>query len=206
LAKCLEEGEFKEIVNTCLKNPDARNRAVWIQRGEFSLKDYIYYWGQNHPQGGVISQSVIEELLKRLTICIAFSDQLRFDLFRVCMPVSDHNSVFPQGSVSEFTTTHWSAVLLAGCGTSAEADKALEDLCRAYWYPLYAYVRRQGHGPEDSQDLTQAFFARFLEKDYLRRADPERGRFRTFLLSAVKNFLTNEWERGQARKRRPDPR
>jgi len=91
--------------------------------------------------------------------------------------------------------------LHAGDAQSPSVTAALEQLCQSYWNPLYAYVRRQGHGPEDAQDLTQAFFGRFLEKDYVRRADPDRGRFRTFLLSALKNFLTNEWARGQAAKR-----
>ena len=103
--------------------------------------------------------------------------------------------------VREFTTTHWSVVLLAGGETSAEAERALDELCRAYWYPLYAYVRRQGRSAEDAQDLTQEFFARLLERKHLRLADPERGRFRTFLLSSLKNFLINEWEKARASKR-----
>jgi RNA polymerase sigma factor (sigma-70 family) len=80
-------------------------------------------------------------------------------------------------------------------------ERALEDLCHAYWYPLYAFVRRQGFDPHDAQDLTQAFFAQFLEKKYLKRADAARGRFRTFLLACLKNFLANEWDRAHARKR-----
>ncbi len=108
---------------------------------------------------------------------------------------------FQHEAAREFTTTHWSAVLLAGGDTSAEADRALEDLCRTYWYPLYAYVRRQGRSADDAQDLTQEFFARLLERKHLRLADPDRGRFRTFLLSSLKNFLINEWERARAAKR-----
>ena len=104
-------------------------------------------------------------------------------------------------SPREFTTTHWSVVLLAGGEASTEADRALDDLCRAYWYPLYAYVRRQGRSAEDAQDLTQEFFARLLERQHLRLADPQRGRFRTFLLSSLKNFLINEWEKSRAAKR-----
>ena len=92
-------------------------------------------------------------------------------------------------------------MLLAGDETSVEGDRALEELCRAYWYPLYAYVRRQGRSPEDAQDLTQEFFARLLEHKYVRLADPQRGRFRTFLLSSLKNFLINEWEKARATKR-----
>lgn len=105
----------------------------------------------------------------------------------------------PQGP--QFITTHWSAVLQAGQGDSAVASAALEELCRAYWYPLYAFVRRQGHSPEEAEDLTQSFFERLLEKDYIKLADPERGKFRSFLLSALKNFLTNDWERSTQQKR-----
>jgi RNA polymerase sigma-70 factor (ECF subfamily) len=102
---------------------------------------------------------------------------------------------------SPFLTTHWSVVLAAAGQPSATADEALERLCRAYWYPLYAHVRRRGHGPDEAQDLTQAFFARLLEKSFLRAADRNKGRFRSFLLAALDHFLTNEWRRGQARKR-----
>ena len=82
-------------------------------------------------------------------------------------------------SPREFATTHWSIVLLAGGAASPGADQALEHLCQSYWYPLYAYVRRQGHTSTDAQDLTQDFFARFLEREYFKLADPNRGRFRT---------------------------
>jgi RNA polymerase sigma-70 factor (ECF subfamily) len=77
----------------------------------------------------------------------------------------------------------------------------LEELCRTYWYPLYAYARRRGHGPEDAQDLTQEFFARLLAKHWIASADREKGRFRTFLLTAMSRFLANEWHRGGAQKR-----
>jgi RNA polymerase sigma factor (sigma-70 family) len=100
-----------------------------------------------------------------------------------------------------FATTHWSVVLAAGQSADAQASEALEKLCRTYWYPLYAYVRRRGHGPEDAQDLTQEFFALFLRKEYFRLADPARGRFRTFLLHALEHFLVNEWKRAQSAKR-----
>jgi RNA polymerase sigma factor (sigma-70 family) len=90
---------------------------------------------------------------------------------------------------AQFTTTHWSVVLAAGQSASPDAQQALEKLCRTYWYPLYAFVRRQGRSPEDAQDLVQEFFARFLAKDYLGLADPARGRFRSFLLASLKNFL-----------------
>jgi RNA polymerase sigma-70 factor (ECF subfamily) len=84
---------------------------------------------------------------------------------------------------------------------SPQSAAALETLCRTYWYPLYAFVRRQGHSPPDAQDLTQEFFARLLEKDYLKAAAREKGRFRTFLVVALKRFLANEWDRVRAQKR-----
>ena len=119
---------------------------------------------------------------------------------------SQPDNQLPSSLPREFITTHWSAVLLAAGEISAEADRALEELCRAYWYPLYAYVRRQGHSAEDAQDLTQEFFARLLEHKYVRLADPQRGRFRTFLLSSLKNFLINEWKKARTIKRGGDER
>jgi len=100
-----------------------------------------------------------------------------------------------------FATTHWSVVLSAQGQESPRSAKALETLCRAYWYPLYAFARRSGHGPAEAEDLTQGFFARLLEKDYLKDAAREKGRFRTFLLVALKRFLANEWDRQHAQKR-----
>lgn len=101
-----------------------------------------------------------------------------------------------------FTTTHWSVVLAASQGgDTPQAAEALERLCRTYWYPLYAYVRSSGHTPADAEDLTQEFFARLLAKHYLSAVHPERGKFRWFLVSAVKRFLLNERERASAVKR-----
>src|SRR6516162_729807 len=105
------------------------------------------------------------------------------------------------GGARGFATTRWSMVLAAGKGQSPDADAALARLCRTYWYPLYAFVRRSGHQPADAQDLTQEFFARLLEKHYLRAADPERGRFRSFLLASCKHFLSKERDRAKAQKR-----
>ncbi|HEY9173427.1 MAG TPA: sigma-70 family RNA polymerase sigma factor [Verrucomicrobiae bacterium] len=102
---------------------------------------------------------------------------------------------------SAFVTTQWSAVLSAGRRDTAQSRSALEQLCRNYWPPLYAYVRRLGHSPHDAQDLTQEFFARLLENRMVARADPERGRFRSFLLASLKNFLSHEWEKARAQKR-----
>jgi DNA-directed RNA polymerase specialized sigma24 family protein len=104
-------------------------------------------------------------------------------------------------TVAQFATTHWSVVLAAGDSASPESSASLDRLCRTYWYPLYAFVRRKGYDPEDAKDLTQAFFERFLEKHFLKQVAPERGRFRTFLLTAVTHFLANEWDRAKAAKR-----
>ena len=100
-----------------------------------------------------------------------------------------------------FATTRWSMVLAAGAGPSERADRALAELCAGYWHPLYAYVRRRGYDPDDACDLTQAFFARLIEQRRLAAADPMRGRFRSFLLTSMKNFLTSEWRRQSAAKR-----
>ena len=100
-----------------------------------------------------------------------------------------------------FVTTHWSLVVSAGHNDTPHARDALEKLCRAYWFPIYAFVRRQGHGPHDAQDLTQDFFARLLEKKQFAVADPAKGRFRSFLLASLKHFLANEWDKTRAQKR-----
>jgi RNA polymerase sigma factor (sigma-70 family) len=100
-----------------------------------------------------------------------------------------------------FATTHWTVVLAAGRRSTPESDRALEELCRTYWFPLYAYVRRRGRAKEDAEDLTQAFFAHFLARNDLARLDSERGRFRAFLLAALKHFLANEWDKSQRQKR-----
>lgn len=100
-----------------------------------------------------------------------------------------------------FATTHWTVVLAAGRQRSPQAARALEELCRTYWYPLYAYVRRRGHSKVDAEDLTQAFFVRLLEKNSFATLDSERGKFRAFLLASLKHFLANERDKAQAQKR-----
>ncbi len=107
----------------------------------------------------------------------------------------------PASTGGIFATTHWTVVLAAGRGDSPQADIALEELCRTYWYPLYAYVRRHGHSREDAEDLTQGFFARLLEKHYLEGITSDGGKFRSFLLVALKRFLANEWDRANRQKR-----
>ncbi len=115
--------------------------------------------------------------------------------------VSADESRWPRTGGQDFATTHWSVVLLACDSQAPGARDALEKLCCAYWYPLYAFVRRQGYGPEEAKDLTQEFFARFLEKKWVAEADPTRGRLRSFLLAALKNFLANEWNHAHRLKR-----
>jgi RNA polymerase sigma-70 factor (ECF subfamily) len=100
-----------------------------------------------------------------------------------------------------FPVTHWSVVVAASGGQDTQALSALENLCSTYSYPLYAFVRRQGYGPHDAQDLTQGFFARLLEKDYLADVDRRKGKFRSFLLSAIKHFLADERDKVSAQKR-----
>ncbi len=100
-----------------------------------------------------------------------------------------------------FATTHWSVVLAAGPRDTPQSVVAREELCRAYWYPLYAYVRRRGYSLEDAQDLTQEFFARFLAGDSMYRADRRRGRFRSYLLGAFNHFLSDKWDKSHRLKR-----
>ena len=119
------------------------------------------------------------------------------------MTTTEHreDSLPPAAAAAGFTPTHWSVVVAAGRNDSTLARVALEKLCRAYWPPIYAFVRRQGHNPHDAQDLTQEFFARLLEKNYLAEVDRSKGRFRSFLLASLKHFLANEWDKARAQKR-----
>jgi RNA polymerase sigma-70 factor (ECF subfamily) len=117
------------------------------------------------------------------------------------MRASERTNDISPDSAAAFTQTHWSVVLLAGDDASPKRHAALDQLCHSYWYPLYAYVRRCGESPEDAKDLTQEFFARLLEKNWLRAASPERGRFRWYLLASLKHFLSNEWDRARTQKR-----
>jgi RNA polymerase sigma factor (sigma-70 family) len=102
---------------------------------------------------------------------------------------------------SQFHTTHWSLVVAAAGELGEPSQAALEELCRAYWYPVYAFLRRRGHSADDASDLAQAFFAALLEKEYLAAADPDRGRFRAFLLTAVARFAAKEHAKAAAQKR-----
>ena len=118
------------------------------------------------------------------------------------MPNSDQTATTYHSPAGDyFLTTRWTVVLSAGRKSSPQSDRALAELCQTYWYPLYAFVRRQGRTKEDAEDLVQAFFARFLEKNYLEGLNSERGRFRAFLLASVKHFLANEWDKANRQKR-----
>ncbi len=111
-------------------------------------------------------------------------------------------STNPRPSVAApFAATRWSVVLSARDHESPQSSEALETLCQNYWYPLYAFVRRQGRSPHDAEDLTQAFFARLLERNYLATVDRTKGKFRSFLLASLKHFLANEWDKANAQKR-----
>lgn len=111
------------------------------------------------------------------------------------------NACASEGGPIAFQTTRWSRVLCAAGDASAPAAAALAELCEAYWYPLYAFVRRSGHDVDSAPDLTQAFFERLLAKQWLADASPAKGRFRSFLLTALKHFLANEWRHHQTLKR-----
>src|SRR6516162_8335556 len=110
------------------------------------------------------------------------------------MPHSDPESEALASRAPTFVTTHWSLVLGAGDNSTPAAAEALEKLCRAYWYPLYAFARRIGHAPPDAQDLTQGFFAYLIEHRLVARANPQAGRFRSFLLGSFKHFIAHERE------------
>ena len=119
------------------------------------------------------------------------------------MSATEHNKPEQPSSAAQgwFATTHWSVVLAAKQGDSSEAAAALEKLCRAYWPPLYAYIRREGHDATEAQDLTQDFFAQLLEKDFLDHLHDQRGKFRSFLLTFLKHFLSEQRRKAGAQKR-----
>jgi RNA polymerase sigma-70 factor (ECF subfamily) len=120
------------------------------------------------------------------------------------MPASEGTADAGVPQDGGFPTTHWSAVLTARDKYSPRAQQALAELCRTYWHPIYVFIRRRGNSATDAEDLTQGFFERLLEKDYLADLTPGMGRFRSFLLAALKHFLANEWDRAQTHKRGGD--
>jgi len=110
-------------------------------------------------------------------------------------------NILPDGGRSAFLGTRWSIIIRTRDRNSKEAEMALSELCRIYWYPLYAFVRRCGHSHHEAEDLTQGFFLHLIGKDGIRNVDPAKGKFRSFLLSSIKHFLSNEREHSQALKR-----
>src|SRR5262245_9455333 len=112
-----------------------------------------------------------------------------------------HPESISRADAPGFHTTHWTVVLMARSEDEAAAHAALASLCSAYWYPLYAYIRRQGASPHEAEDLTQEFFRRFLERSPLANVQPAAGKFRSFLLACLKNFLANEREKAHAQRR-----
>ena len=125
----------------------------------------------------------------------------RLDIIPLMTRNHEASSPDPASGDLHFDTTHWSLVVAAGHRSSADSEAAMAELCQTYWYPLYAYIRRRVTDVNEAQDLTQGFFARLLEKNDLAAAQPERGRFRAFLLTSFKNFLSNEWDKLRALKR-----
>lgn len=117
------------------------------------------------------------------------------------MQGGDSNPEYDSREARQFRTTHWSIVLEAGLAEDARSAEALERLCHAYWPPLYTYVRRMGYSEAEAQDLTQEFFHRLLRRKDIAKANRAAGRFRSFLLSALKHFLHDEWDKARAQKR-----
>ena len=169
------------------------NTQIWRQewRGpRFSRR--------NRAESG---ENVLEAHLGRGCNRAATVRARRKGLARIVMAEFDVPANKSAAGRSSFDTTHWSAVLNAKASDSGLAGEALARLCQSYWYPLYAFVRRQGYSPEDAQDLVQGFFARVLEKKYVQGADPDKGKFRSFLLIALKRYMVNEWVREHREKR-----
>ena len=126
----------------------------------------------------------------------------RTPIVRMTEPQNSNSTGAPAAPGGDyFVTTRWTVVLHAGRKSSPQSDRALGELCQTYWYPLYAYVRRRGKTKEDAEDLVQAFFEKFLEKNYLEGLSAGRGKFRAFLLASLKHFLANEWDKSQRQKR-----
>jgi RNA polymerase sigma-70 factor (ECF subfamily) len=117
------------------------------------------------------------------------------------MPEPDSRSAASPPDAGWFVTTHWSVVLAAGADDNPRAAEALEKLCRTYWYPLYAFVRRKGRGREEAEDLTQEFFEQLLHRRFPAGVQPDGGKFRSYLLTALKRFLVTDWRARQTQKR-----
>jgi RNA polymerase sigma-70 factor (ECF subfamily) len=180
-----------------------------VSRTAQLLDEVLRAWKPiDHAQTIYRKDVALSNLREDIMCVIERSGRSRFKL----KPVSPYveQSCMCQGSpitsvsvdrVRNFATTHWSLVLAAGDAKSSQAKEYLEKLCRTYWYPLYAYVRRKGYQPDDARDLTQEFFARLLARNYLSVADRNRGKFRSFLLASLEHFLAREWTKARAQKR-----
>jgi len=166
-------------------------KAVALDATQFLVRDY---YRKLSPQLVIPEEAMKSVLRAGLPRQIVLSCALP-------KVIPEAGPILASSSAGVFATTHWSIVLAAGHSSEPGAQDALETLCRTYWYPLYVYVRRQGQSPHDAQDLTQEFFARLLERKHLRLADPDRGKFRAFLLKSLKHFLVNEWKKGRTQKR-----
>jgi DNA-directed RNA polymerase specialized sigma24 family protein len=133
------------------------------------------------------------------------SDKPRQDSGKIAKPylfvLESGHSTMPNPSTFQFRTTSWNLVLAASGQPTAESHQALAALCETYWNPVYMFIRRSGYDADQSQDLAQGFFALLIEKNYVNAADREKGRFRSFLLTALRHFLANEWDRANALKR-----
>ena len=115
--------------------------------------------------------------------------------------LSNPGGATSSGEGDIFVTTRWTMVLAAADRSTPQAERAMEEICRIYWFPLYAYIRRRGHSPEDAEDLTQEFFRQLIEHHWIGDADRDTGRLRAFLITALKNFLAKEWRKASAQKR-----
>jgi RNA polymerase sigma factor (sigma-70 family) len=154
---------------------------------------------QSRLSSGVMTNSAIESK-NRPKKTSPLNQPVRIESHGRPMSSPEENRTPPQ-NIRRFATTRWSMVLAAGRSDTPDARRALATLCEAYWYPLYAYVRRRGQAAEEARDLTQEFFADLLGRDALQAADPKRGKFRSFLLGSLNNFLAKEWRREGAQKR-----
>lgn len=149
------------------------------------------------------SEEKLSEILKKVFDGLISAAKLRLILFCQRRPMAsiDLESSAPQGTHAQFQSTHWSLVLQAGDTALPQAQDALAKLCQSYWFPLYAFVRRKGNDSHQAKDLTQGFFLHLLESKLIKQAEREKGRFRTFLLTSLENFINDEWRRQKAAKR-----
>src|SRR5207247_4990676 len=178
-------GERKELSVVVNPTTAATEKQVQLRvRGDFG-PGLAACDGRGEGRDEPPRDQVFMRLGIRLAICAAFC-------YHRAIRIPGETS--PPQTAAAFATTHWSVVLAARDGDSRDSLAALERLCRAYWRPVYAYIRREGHGPADTQDLTQEFLSRLVHKDWLSHLHDQRGRFRSFLLTLLKHFLSDERE------------